>query len=148
MLPSTVSWGRFLHAVERRILAAVFVFAGSVSLANARTYAEKIEGIPYPTDQADWRKKCGWLRREIARQQNIASSGTTQPGTFSYETQAIARNNVATLDSRMSDFHCNTGYITSAPPPPAKSNIERCIEACKANTHRTPEKCLDACNHR
>jgi len=40
---------------------------------------------PYPTDQADWRKKCGWLRREIARQQNIASSGTTQPGTFSYE---------------------------------------------------------------
>ena len=147
-MPSTVSWGRFLHAVERRILAAVFVFAGSVSLASARTYAEKIEGIPYPTDQADWRKKCGWLRREIARQQNIASSGTTQPGTFSYETQAIARNNVATLDSRMSDFHCNAGYISLAPPLPAKSKIERCIEACKANTHRTPEKCLDACNDR
>src|SRR5258708_30127285 len=56
LLPSTVSWGRFLHAVERRILVALFVFAGSVSLANARTYAEKIEGIPYPTDQAAWPK--------------------------------------------------------------------------------------------
>src|SRR6266481_3364188 len=95
LLPSTVSWGRFLHAVERRILAAVFVFAGSVSLANARTYAEKIEGIPYPTDQADWRKKCAWLRREISRQQNIASSGTTQPGTFSYETKETVEKKVA-----------------------------------------------------
>ena len=132
----------------RRILAAVFVFAASVSHASTRTYAEKIEGIPYPTDQADWRKKCAWLRREIAREQNIASSGTTQPGTFSYETQAIARNKVATLDSRMSDFHCNAGYISLAPPLPAKSKIERCIEACKANTHRTPEKCLEACNDR
>ena len=147
MLPSTVSWGRFLHAVERPIVAAVFVFAASVSHASARTYAEKIQRIPYPTDQADWQKKCGWLRREIARQQNIASSGTTQPGTFSHETQAIARNNVATLESRMSDFRCSAEYISSAPPPPAKFNIERCIEACKANTHRTPEKCLDACNH-
>jgi hypothetical protein len=132
----------------RRILAAVFVFAGSVSHVSARTYAEKIERIPYPTDQADWRKKCTWLRWETARQQNIASSGTTQPGTFPYETQAIARNNVATLDSRMSDFHCNAGYVSSAPPPPAKSNIERCIEACVAKTHRTPEKCHDACDHR
>ena len=132
----------------RRILVAVFVFAGSVSHANARTYAEKIGRIPYPTDEADWRKKCGWLRSEIARQQNIASSGTTQPGTFPYDTQVIARNNVATLDSRMSDFHCNAGYVSSAPPSPAKSNIETCIEACKANTHRTPEKCLDACDHR
>jgi hypothetical protein len=124
----------------------VFVFAGSASNASARTYAEKIGRIPYPTDQADWRQKCGWLRSEIARQQNIASSGKTQPGTFSYETQAIARNNVATLDSRMSDFHCNAGYISSEPPAPAK--IEMCIETCKANTHRTPEKCLDACNRR
>ena len=88
------------------------------------------------------------IEAQHARQQNIASSGTTQPGAFSYETQAIARSNVATLDSRMGDFHCNAGYISSEPPPPAKSNIERCIEACKANTHRTPEKCLDACNHR
>jgi hypothetical protein len=32
--------------------------------------------------------------------------------------------------------------------PYPRTNIERCIEACKANTHRTPEKCLDACNHR
>ena len=118
----------------------------SVKVSFTGTYAEKIEGIPYPTDQVDWRKKCSWLRSEIARQQNIASSGTTQPGTFPYDTQVIARNNVATLDSRMSDFHCNAGYVSSAPPSPAKSNIETCIEACKANTHRTPEKCLDACN--
>ena len=105
-----------------RILAAVLVFAGSVSQVSARTYAEKIEAIPYPTDQADWQKKCAWLRSESARQQGIASSGTTQPGTFSYETQAIARNNAVMLDARLSDFHCNAGYISSAPPAPAKSN--------------------------
>ena len=111
--------------MERRILVAVFVFAGCVSHASARTYAEKIAGISYPTDEADWRKKCGWLRSEIARQQNIASFGVTQPGTFSFETQAIARSNVATLNSSMHDFHCNASYIGSAPSPPAKSNIER-----------------------
>jgi hypothetical protein len=131
-----------------RILATVFVFAGSVSHVSARTYAERIGAIPYPADRADWQKKCAWLRWESTRQQGIASSGTTQPGTFSYQTQAIARNNVATLDSRMSDFHCNAGYISSAPLPSAKSSTESCIEACKVNTHQTPQKCLDVCKRR
>src|SRR5258708_34403350 len=67
----------------RRILAAVFVFAASVSHSSTRTYAEKIEGIPYPTDQADWRKKCGGLRRQTPRQQKIPSAGTPKPEPFS-----------------------------------------------------------------
>jgi hypothetical protein len=133
--------------MERRILAAL-ALAGFVSCASARTYAERIEGIPYPADEADWKKKCRWLHWEAARQQNIASSGVTQPGTFSFETQAIARNNVATLDSRMNAFHCNAGYTSPTQPPSAKSAVESCVEACKAKSPRKPERCLDACSHR
>jgi len=114
--------------MERRdlgILAVVLAFVGSASHVSARTYAERIQAIPYPADQADWQKKCAWLRSEIGRQQNIASSGTPQPGTFPYETQAIARSHVALLESRRTDFRCDAGYIDSPPPPPAKPNDGR-----------------------
>lgn len=111
--------------MARRILVAVFALFGCVSLASARTYAEKIQRIPYPTDEADWQKKCRWLRWESAREQEIASSGAAQPGTFAFETKTIARNNVTALASRMSDFRCNAGYVSSAPSAPAKSKGSR-----------------------
>jgi hypothetical protein len=127
---------------------ALFVLAGSVCDASARTYAERIAAIPYPTDEADWQKKCTWFRAEIARLQSIASFEATQQGTFSLATQTIAQNNVAAVDSRMTDFHCNAAYISSVQPAPAKASIERCIEACKANKSRTSKQCVDACSHR
>ena len=103
--------------MEPRILVTVLALLGCVSQASARSYAERIEGIAYPADEADWKKKCRWLRWEMARQQDIASSGVAQPGTFAFETKAIARDHVSTLASRISDFHCNTSYISSAPSP-------------------------------
>lgn len=108
------------------------------------TFAEQVARIPPPTSDEDRQRKCAALRSEIARQQNIAMAGTVQlQPMYAAVVQGSARNNIAILESRASDFGCSAAFGER----PQQTNIEGCIAACKANTGRTPEQCFDACNH-
>ncbi len=119
------------------------------------SYAEQVAQIPPPTNEGDRQHKCALLRAEIARQQNIAMVGAAQfQGMYALAIQASARNNIAALESRASDFDCSAAFSNqpvqvqgSAHAEVAKSKIENCIDACKANTSRTSDECFDACNH-
>lgn len=119
------------------------------------SYAEQVAQIPAPTNKADWQHKCAYLRAEIAKQQNIAMLGAAEfQGIYAYLLAADARNNIAALESRASDFNCTAAFSnqpapvqSSASTEVVKSKIESCIDACKANTSRTSDECFDACNH-
>lgn len=108
------------------------------------SYAEQIAGIPAPTSEEDRRQKCADLRSEIARQQNIAMIGSARmQGMYAVIIQAKARENIAALEARASDFGCTAAFGDR----PQQSNIDSCIAACRENTSRTKEQCFDACNH-
>jgi len=130
----------------RCILAVLVVLlvGGCASTKSEQTYAEQIAQIPTPNGEDDKQKKCAYLRSEIARQQNIATYASQMQGIYATAGVMGARNNIATLESRASDFNCNAAFGASRPP---ESSISVCIEACKANTERSSEQCFDSCNH-
>ena len=130
---------------------ALLFVSGCGSFTEKRSYVEQLSQIPAPVSEGDWLTKCSMLSDELAKQQTLVSLGAD-------------RKNVEAVQSRQKDFSCASGFARAAPPPPPevsapsaapaavtttrpKSAIESCIEACKANTPRTPEQCFDACNH-
>jgi len=125
-------------------LAGTFALASAV---HAQTYAEKVAAIPAPSTESDWQHKCAALRQEVSRQRTAgAYAGGQLQGLMGIAAQGAVGSNIAALESRVSDFHCATGYVDPSSAKP-RSNIDSCIEACKANTSRTPDQCFDACNH-
>ncbi|BAP88732.1 uncharacterized protein E1O_16010 [Burkholderiales bacterium GJ-E10] len=142
--------------ITKVFLIVALLVTGITGCATHRpSYAEQIAQIPQPTNDEDRQHKCAFLRGEIARQQNIAMVGAAQlQGMYALAIEASARNNIAALESRASDFDCSAAFSNqpvpmerSAPADVAKSKIESCIDACKANTSRTSDACFDACNH-
>src|SRR5439155_9158581 len=126
------------------LLLATLLSACATDSPPRPTYTQQVASIPPPVSDNDRQRKCGWLRAEIARQQNIAMVGSTQlQGLYATALQVSARNNIAVLESRASDFGCYTAFS----PRTAPSNIESCVATCKANTSKSPEQCFDACNH-
>lgn len=110
------------------------------------SYAEQLESIPVPHTQKDRDRECAHLRSEIARMKNIAMAGTaTLAPMYALNIQIQARNNIAALESKAAQFRCAASFGVQQQP---QSNIESCVETCKANTSRTPEQCFDACNHK
>lgn len=138
---------------KKLLLIALFPSAFLVGCAQQPpqpSYEQHLAQIPPPSDEKDRQKKCAYLRSEIARQQNIAMVGGAQlQGMYALTIQATARKNIAALEARASDFSCYAAFSNrpSTESVPIKSDIEACVETCKANTSRTPEQCFDACNH-
>src|SRR5689334_17499385 len=96
------------------------------------SYAEQIAKIPSPRNEEDRQSKCSYIRSEIARQQNLAMGANAQlRGMYAIKIQAMARDNIATLESRASDFKCSAAFGERT-----QSNIDNCVAACKANTTR------------
>jgi hypothetical protein len=120
------------------------ILVGCVQSPPQPNYAQQVALIPPPTNEEERQQKCTALRSEIARQQNIAMMGSAQlQGMYAVAIQARARNNIAALESRASDFGCSAAFGER----PVQSNIESCVSTCKANTSKTPEQCFDTCNH-
>ena len=125
-------------------VAAILFLFGCASEPE-QSYDEKIAAISPPANEKERQEKCGWLRSEMARQQNIAAYGASQmQGNFSLLAQIQARKNLATLESRASDFGCLAAFSNVRGE---SSGIDACIASCKKNTSRTSEQCFDSCNH-
>ncbi|MGP8012854.1 MAG: hypothetical protein ACLPP9_00480 [Smithella sp.] len=117
---------------------------GSPEQIAMQKYAEKISQIQPPASEKDRQRKCSYLRSEIARQQNLAMMARERfDVVHATIAQAMARDNIALLESKASDFGCAAAFGNR----PEKSKIESCIDACKENTNKTSEQCFDACNH-
>lgn len=131
-----------------KTLAVTLLILGLTGCASEskQSYAEQIASLSPPTSPEEKRQKCGYLRSEIARQQNIAAySGTQMQGVYALAAQMQVRNNIAAVESRASDFGCLAAF-GSTPAAVGTSDISSCITACKENTTRTPEQCFDSCN--
>ena len=111
------------------------------------TYTERLEQRPLPATEADIVQECNWIRSEIARMQSLgAQAVTAQHPQYILAFQAIARNNIAALESRAANIRCAAAFSSPPATGGGKPTIQQCIEACKANTSRTPAQCFDACN--
>jgi hypothetical protein len=127
-----------------QILAMSSVLCACAQNPPSPTYAQKVAAIPPPANESERQQKCGALRSEIARQQNFAMYAASQmQGMYSVAGQMSARNNIAALESRASDFQCSAAFGQG----PSQSIIDSCVRSCKENTSRSPDQCFDACNH-
>ena len=112
--------------------------------ASEPTYLDQLSAKPMPTGEAQVRSECGWIRSEIARMQSISA---TVSGQDAMVFQAMARNNIAGLESRAANVGCIAAFSSQSLPTIVVSPIQQCVATCKANTSRTPEQCFDSCNH-
>lgn len=112
--------------------------------SRGTTYAEQISQRPLPTTEQGVAQECGWIRSEIARMQSL---GQLAAGRALMVGVVMARNNIATLESRAANLRCGAAF--SSPhviEQKQSSRIDDCIRACKENTSRTSEECFDSCN--
>jgi hypothetical protein len=128
---------------------AALIWGGLLLLAGCATqqqrYAEKLDQIPAPVDNADRQQKCAWIRGEIAQQQKVEIVGREQSSDLTgLATQANAQSKIAALESKANEFNCNavgetpTQAARAVPPcqrpvpvaeTPGPSKIESCIAA-------------------
>jgi hypothetical protein len=118
--------------------------ASGCAHGNDQSYVEQLSAMPMPVGEAQVRSECGRIRSEIARMQSISASAT---GQFALVFQAMARNNIAGLESRAANIGCASAFSSQPVPASSASPIQQCVAACKANTSRTSEQCFDSCNH-
>ncbi len=142
-------YGQRKSSEERfvRHLRIVWLIACACSLlgcASQPTYLDQLAAKPMPVGEAQVRSECGWIRSEIARMQSISA---TAYGQYAMLFQAMARNNIAGLESRAANVGCAAAFSSQPLPTNTVSPIQQCVATCKANTSRTPEQCFDSCNH-
>jgi hypothetical protein len=125
------------------VLASIFAASGCAHV-HEESYLEQLAERPLPVGEAQVRSECGWIRSEIARMQSISASAS---GQFALVFQAMARNNIAGLESRAANVRCASAFSSQPLPASSASPIQQCVAACKANTSRTSEQCFDSCNH-
>lgn len=117
-----------------------------VSCAHQPSYVEQLSGRPYPTSQQSIDTECAWIRSEIARMNSLSAMSVTSQYALAF--QAMARNNIAALESRAANLRCGAAFSSThvIEKQNSTTSIDECIKACKKNTNRTPEQCFDACN--
>jgi hypothetical protein len=117
------------------------IFLSGCESTPSKSYAQKVSEWQQPKDEQDKNKACGYIRSEIARQQNIATYMSS--GQYAMMAKILANDNIAALESKASEFGCSAAFGGQTQPQPA---IKACISACKENTSKTSEQCFDACN--
>ena len=105
---------------------------------------EALQARPYPTEIAEIQEECNWVRSEIARM-NSASAASVNSDFATYF-QAVARSNIAALEGRAANLNCTAAFSSKGAVQPQDSLIQQCIDACTANTDRSPTQCFDSCN--
>lgn len=117
-----------------------------VSCAHQPSYVEQLSARPYPTSQQAIDTECAWIRSEIARMNSLSAFSVNSQ--YSWAFQAMARKNIAALESRAANLRCGAAFSTThvIEKQNHTSSIDECIKACKENTNRTPEQCFDECN--
>jgi hypothetical protein len=117
-----------------------------VSCAHHPSYVQQLAERPYPNSQTDIDDECAWIRSEIARMNSLSAASVGSQ--YSLLLQAMARKNIAALESRAANLRCGAAFSTThiIEKQERSSSIDECIKACKENTNRTPEQCFDGCN--
>ena len=78
---------------------------------------------------------------------NPFRNGGLLSGQYAMVFQAMARNNIAGLESRAANVGCTAAFSSQSLSTNVVSPIQQCVTTCKANTSRTPEQCFDSSNH-
>jgi hypothetical protein len=134
-----------------RVVAAVCATAvplwGCTTNSNSsQSYADSVLSRPMPASDSDRIQECNWIRSEIARQQSLAGAGASIATTplMAVAYQALARQNIAALESRAATVQCTAAF--SSAPAPSGQSFDQCFARCQQFTKRTKEQCFDACN--
>lgn len=126
-----------------RIVGLIACVCSLLGCASQPTYLDQLAAKPMPVGEAQVRSECGWIRSEIARMQSISA---TASGQYAMVFQAMARNNIAGLESRAANVGCAAAFSNQPLPTSTSNPIQQCVAACKENTSRTAEQCFDSCN--
>ena len=134
---------------------SILIFAVlSISCAHEPSYLDQLAQRPMPTTEQEKVQECSWIRSEIAneitKQENVNyyenNNRTIIPG-FSLGANMEMHENITALEARAANIGCKTEFSNKQIIENNKpSSINECIKACKENTNRSSEECLDACN--
>lgn len=126
-----------------RMLLTMATACLAIACAHQPSYSDQLAQRPFPSSDVAKEQECAWIRSEVARQRTLGAYAASTSPMYAVAFQGMAAQNVSALESRAASVGCYAPFRTDTPQKPA---IASCIEACKANTQKTPERCFDACN--
>lgn len=127
-----------------KILIIILITVGCATTPSAPSYEENLNQRPALKNVEELDRECSWIRSETARMHSLSIASNNSQ--FALAFQAKARRNIAALESRAAIIGCRGAFSSQSNQESHKSNIQECIDACKANTNRSSEACFDACN--
>ncbi|NDC39480.1 MAG: hypothetical protein EBZ48_15815, partial [Proteobacteria bacterium] len=127
----------------RSLLASLLLPGLLTACAAEPSYPEKLSRLPLPSTAEGMQADCTWIRSEIARMQTV---GSMAQGQFALIAQAMARNNIAALESRAANEGCAAAFSSQPSQEPQRATLRECVDTCRANTTKSGDQCFEACN--
>jgi hypothetical protein len=152
--------GQTIPALRLGFCAVVLALTAACQTQSRNGYADLVNR-PLPTSDAQRDSQCAWLRSEVARQQSLGQLGASMQQTpqMAIAYQAMARRNIAYLQSRFSQIQCDVVRVAPTPPVVAPAavptkqqssegmTLDECFKKCRELTAQTEAQCFDECRH-